>query len=181
MEWVVNATSQPLYPREWPGIRGWVGARASLEGCGNFVPTGIRFPDRTSRGDYTDYSIPPIIIIIIIIISSSSSSSSSSSISINSRTVAVATLSVKKNVWCQKQVDGWVIYWEGFEWKPSYRAGLWVGRAGSLPRALTLRGAPKRQSPTGHTLIRSTVAWWFSHFQTKRVAKNFFKIWLYWL
>jgi hypothetical protein len=37
------------------------------------------------------------------------------------------------------------------------RAGLLVGRAGPLPRALTSRGRQKRRSPTGHTLIRSTV------------------------
>ena len=26
-------------------IGGWVGPRASLDGCGKFRPTGIRFPD----------------------------------------------------------------------------------------------------------------------------------------
>jgi hypothetical protein len=39
--WVVNATSQSLYPRERTGtdcIGGWVGPRAGLEGCGKFRP-----------------------------------------------------------------------------------------------------------------------------------------------
>jgi len=34
MGWVVNATSRPFNPREWPGtlcIGGWVGSRAGLE------------------------------------------------------------------------------------------------------------------------------------------------------
>jgi len=38
-----------LYPQERPGThftRGWVDLRAGLEGAGNLVPTGIRFPDR---------------------------------------------------------------------------------------------------------------------------------------
>ena len=37
MGWVVNATPQPLYPRERPRthcIGGWVGLRASLDRCG---------------------------------------------------------------------------------------------------------------------------------------------------
>jgi hypothetical protein len=50
------------------------------------------------------------------------------------------------------------------------------GVNGALALGADLEGAPKRQSPTGHTLICSTLAWWFSHLQTKRVAKNFFKI-----
>jgi hypothetical protein len=50
---------------------------------------------------------------------------------------------------------------------PKCRAGLWVGRSGPLPRALTSRGRRKRQSPTGHTLIRSTVAWCFLIFKRK--------------
>jgi len=40
MEYVVNDTSQPLYPREMPGthcIGGWVGPRAVLDGCGPLV------------------------------------------------------------------------------------------------------------------------------------------------
>jgi hypothetical protein len=54
------------------------------------------------------------------------------------------------------------------------RAGLWVGRAGPLPRALTSRGRQKGSHRPGHTLISSTVAWWFPHLQMKRVAKDFF-------
>ena len=41
MGWVVNATPQPLYPREKPGthcIGGWVGPRAGLDGCGKSRP-----------------------------------------------------------------------------------------------------------------------------------------------
>jgi hypothetical protein len=48
------------------------------------------------------------------------------------------------------------------------------GASGALAPGADFEGAPKRQSPTGHTLIRSTVAWRFPHFQTKRVAKIFF-------
>jgi hypothetical protein len=39
--WVVNATPRPLYPRERPGtycIRGWVGLRVGLDGCGKSRP-----------------------------------------------------------------------------------------------------------------------------------------------
>ena len=39
--WVVIAKSRPLYPRERPGTHctgGWVGPRASLEGCGKSRP-----------------------------------------------------------------------------------------------------------------------------------------------
>jgi len=39
--WVVNATPQPLYPREKPGthcIGGRVGPRAGVEGCGKSLP-----------------------------------------------------------------------------------------------------------------------------------------------
>ena len=50
---VVNATPQPFYPRERPCIHcigGWVGTRASLDGCGKSrPPTGIRSPDRPAR------------------------------------------------------------------------------------------------------------------------------------
>jgi hypothetical protein len=49
-----------------------------------------------------------------------------------------------------------------------------VGASGALAPGADFEGAPKRQSPTGHTLIRSTVAWWFPHLQTKRVAKDYF-------
>ena len=41
MWWVVNATPLPLYPREKPRthcIGGWVGPRASLNGCGMSRP-----------------------------------------------------------------------------------------------------------------------------------------------
>jgi hypothetical protein len=33
------------------------------------------------------------------------------------------------------------------------------GASGALAPGADFKGAPKRQSPTGHTLIRSTVAW----------------------
>jgi hypothetical protein len=54
MGWVVNATSRPPYPRERPGthcVRGWVGPRAGLDGCGKSRPTGIRSPDRPARSE----------------------------------------------------------------------------------------------------------------------------------
>ena len=60
MGWVVNATSQPLYPRERTGthcVGGWVGPRARLHANGNPSPTGIGFPDRSARS-YTDCGIP---------------------------------------------------------------------------------------------------------------------------
>jgi hypothetical protein len=47
------------------------------------------------------------------------------------------------------------------------------GASGALAPGTDFEGAPKRRSPTGHTLIRSTVAWWFPDMQTKRVAKGF--------
>ena len=49
--WVVNATPRPLYSRETTGthfIGGWVGPRAGAE---NFVPTGIRSPDRPAYSE----------------------------------------------------------------------------------------------------------------------------------
>jgi hypothetical protein len=49
------------------------------------------------------------------------------------------------------------------------------GASGALAPGADFEGAPKRRSPTGHMLIRSTVAWWFPHLQTKIVAKIFFK------
>jgi hypothetical protein len=55
------------------------------------------------------------------------------------------------------------------------------GASGALSPGADFEGAPKRRSPTGHTLIRSTVTWRFPHLQTKRAAKDFFKIWLNWL
>jgi hypothetical protein len=53
------------------------------------------------------------------------------------------------------------------------RAGLWVGRAGPLPRAMTSRG---RRKGSHRPATRSTVAWWFSHLHRKRVAKDFFSL-----
>ena len=41
MEWLVNATLRPLYPRKGPRNRyigGWVDPRAGLDGCGNSRP-----------------------------------------------------------------------------------------------------------------------------------------------
>jgi hypothetical protein len=53
--WGVNATPQPLYPRERHGthcVRGWVGPSASLNGCGKSRPhTGILSPDRPARSE----------------------------------------------------------------------------------------------------------------------------------
>ena len=51
---VVNATAQPLYPRERPGTHstgGWMGPRADLDRCGKSPPTGIRSPDRPARSE----------------------------------------------------------------------------------------------------------------------------------
>jgi hypothetical protein len=57
-----------------------------------------------------------------------------------------------------------------------YKQGRPLGGAnGALAPGADFEGAPKRQSPTGHTLIHNTVAWWFPHLQTKRVAKDFLK------
>jgi hypothetical protein len=41
------------------------------------------------------------------------------------------------------------------------------GASGALVPGADFEEAPKRRSPTGHTLIRSTVAWRFPHLQTK--------------
>jgi hypothetical protein len=46
---VVNATTPPLYPRERPGIGGWVDPRAGLDLCEKSRPTGIRSQDRPAR------------------------------------------------------------------------------------------------------------------------------------
>ena len=47
---MVNASHQPLYPREWNGTHctgGWVGPTTGLDGAENLVPsTEIRFPNR---------------------------------------------------------------------------------------------------------------------------------------
>jgi hypothetical protein len=48
------------------------------------------------------------------------------------------------------------------------------GASGALAPGADFEGAPKRQSTTGNTLIRSTVTWWFPHLQTKRAAKDSF-------
>jgi hypothetical protein len=59
MEWVLNATSRPLYPRESPGthrIGGWVDLRAGMEGCGKSRPPP-EFDPRTVQpvtSRYTD-------------------------------------------------------------------------------------------------------------------------------
>ena len=54
MRWVVKATPQQIYPREWPGTHctgGWVGPRAGLDGCENLAPTGKWSPDRSARSE----------------------------------------------------------------------------------------------------------------------------------
>ena len=62
MRWVVNATPRPLYPRERPGthcIRGWVGPRPRLDGCGKSRPLP-GFDPRTVQpvpSRYTDCAI----------------------------------------------------------------------------------------------------------------------------
>jgi len=51
-EWVVIATPRPLYPRDRSGtgyIRGWMGPRADMDGCGKSCLTGITSLDRPSR------------------------------------------------------------------------------------------------------------------------------------
>jgi hypothetical protein len=59
MGWVVNATPQPLYPRERPGTHctgGWVGPRAGQDGCGKSRPAP-GFDSRTVQpvaSRYTD-------------------------------------------------------------------------------------------------------------------------------
>jgi len=63
MGWVVNATPQPLYPRERPCIHrtgGWVDHSAGLDGCGKSRPPP-GFDPRTVHPDasrYTDCYIP---------------------------------------------------------------------------------------------------------------------------
>ena len=65
MEWVVNATPQPLYPRERPGthcMEGWVGPTAGLDGCGKSRPLP-GFDPRTVQlvaTRYTDRAIPAL-------------------------------------------------------------------------------------------------------------------------
>jgi hypothetical protein len=40
-----------------------------------------------------------------------------------------------------------------------FRAGLLGGASGALAPGADFEGAPKKRAPTGHTLIRNTVAW----------------------
>ena len=53
MGWVVNATPLAALPSgKKPGTHckgGWVGLRASLDGCQNLASTGILSPDRPAR------------------------------------------------------------------------------------------------------------------------------------
>jgi len=54
MGWVVNATPQPLYTRNWPCahcIGGWVGSRDVLTGVKNVTFARIRSPDRPARSE----------------------------------------------------------------------------------------------------------------------------------
>jgi hypothetical protein len=77
----------------------------------------------------------------------------------NSRTVSVCNTGWSKSL-CAP---------DGYQGRPL------GGVSGALALGADFEGAPKRRSPTGHTLIRSTVAWWFPHLQTKGVAKDIFK------
>jgi len=65
MGWIVKAIPRPLYPRERPGahcIGGWVGPRASLNGCEKSRPPPLPgFDPQTVQpvaSGYTDYAIP---------------------------------------------------------------------------------------------------------------------------
>jgi hypothetical protein len=63
MGWVVNATPQPLYPRERTGTHctgGWVGPRAGLDGCGKSrrVQDSIPRSAQLVTSRYTDCVIP---------------------------------------------------------------------------------------------------------------------------
>jgi hypothetical protein len=54
MGWVVDAISQPLYPRERdpvPIVQEVHGPRAGLNGEENLTLTGIRSPDRPARSE----------------------------------------------------------------------------------------------------------------------------------
>jgi hypothetical protein len=54
MRWVVNATPQPLYPRERRGAHhtgGWVGLKPDWTGEEKLTPTGIRSPGRPARSE----------------------------------------------------------------------------------------------------------------------------------
>jgi hypothetical protein len=48
MEWVVNATPRPLYPRERDPLGGWVGPRAGLEECEKPRPHRVSIPGPSS-------------------------------------------------------------------------------------------------------------------------------------
>ena len=51
LEWVVNATPRPLYPREMLVTHctgGWVGPRAGLDGCGKSCPHRDSVPGPSS-------------------------------------------------------------------------------------------------------------------------------------
>ena len=63
MGWVVNATPQPLYPRERPStycIGDWVGPRAGLDRCGKSRPPPGLDPQTIQpiASHYTDWAIP---------------------------------------------------------------------------------------------------------------------------
>jgi hypothetical protein len=65
------------------------------------------------------------------------------------------------------------IFWRNSFLNPGPASG-WGERGPCLGRWLW--GGAKSRSGTGHTSIRSTVAWWFPHLQTKRVAKELFNL-----
>jgi hypothetical protein len=57
MEWVVNATPRPFYPRERPGTYCTEDALAPgpvWTGAENLAPTGIRSPDRPGSSESLD-------------------------------------------------------------------------------------------------------------------------------
>jgi hypothetical protein len=63
MQWMVNATPRPFYPRERHGtncIGGWVGPRAGLDGCGKsrLHRDSIPGPSKPVASRYTDWAIP---------------------------------------------------------------------------------------------------------------------------
>jgi hypothetical protein len=62
MGWVANATHRPIYPWQIPGtccIGGWVGLRASPDGCGKSLPTpGFDRPARSESLHRLSYPGP---------------------------------------------------------------------------------------------------------------------------